>query len=91
MHWQEKAKCSGQPLERFVLDEGPGKVPSGDRDAAAEAACRGCPVAAVCAAEALEFSDVGVVRGGVWIPGVGMAGARRARGRLREVMLRRLR
>lgn len=74
MTWRKDAQCAGQPLSDFVLDTGVGRVPARQRRDQARRLCVGCPVVGECAADALEFEDRGVVRGGVWIPSPGHPG-----------------
>lgn len=67
MSWHSDAKCAGDTLTTYVLDQGPGKVVAHQRDVTAARLCTGCPVARDCLAEARQYGDVGVVRGGRWL------------------------
>lgn len=65
--WHTQAKCAGDDLDRYVLDDGPHWVINRDRDETARELCAGCPVATECLTEALADGDHGVVRGGQWL------------------------
>lgn len=67
MMWHQYAQCSGDDLTTYVLDGGPGKVDAPLRERTAARLCAGCPVMDQCLAEAYEYGDTGVVRGGRWL------------------------
>lgn len=87
--WRDRAKCRGTDPAEYDVDRTTvwGKTPGPDRwpawlDRLNEwvqrgTVCDGCPVVALCAADAAEHRDGGVIRGGIPIPhpsGDGIAG-----------------
>ena len=60
--WKLRAKCRGESTDKFDLDV-IGLRYNALRDYANQV-CRGCPVMAQCAADALRQDDRGVIRGG---------------------------
>lgn len=70
--WWESAACRHADPTDFDCDRRRHNVPTPEfRAAYARYACLGCPVMAQCAADALDGSGRGTVRGGVWLPARG--------------------
>lgn len=69
MSYPLDAKCRGQAVEQYVLDEPrtAHHCHEDDRDARAAKLCAGCPVIPECAARALITRDSGIVRAGLWL------------------------
>lgn len=65
--WTVRAKCRGDDVARYVLDEDPHYVHPSERESRASALCAGCPVKRECASAALANDDWGVVRAGLWL------------------------
>lgn len=80
--WHEQAKCAGDELAKYSLDEAPYFVEPHHRAEAAAALCAGCPVMEDCAADALLHHDRGVVRAGEWLRYTGANPGRDRRDRL---------
>ncbi|MEJ4100718.1 WhiB family transcriptional regulator [Corynebacterium mastitidis] len=75
--WHERALCARARQPRLWDEPGSGPEPRWVKLVRAVELCQDCPVAALCAAEGLAHKDVGVIRGGVILPGAGMTGAKR--------------
>ena len=61
--WHELAECARHRCNPSLEGTPPKKL-----QRVARSYCAGCPVMAECAAEALQNTDTGVVRGGMFIP-----------------------
>ncbi|KQB84949.1 WhiB family transcriptional regulator [Corynebacterium oculi] len=75
--WHERALCARAKNPKLWDEPGPGNEPRWVKLVRAVELCQDCPVAALCAAEGLAHKDVGVIRGGVTLPGSGMTGSTR--------------
>ncbi|WP_083912313.1 WhiB family transcriptional regulator [Corynebacterium mastitidis] len=75
--WHERALCARTKHPKQWDEPGPGNEPRWVKLVRAVELCQDCPVAALCAAEGLAHKDVGVIRGGVILPGSGMTGSTR--------------
>ena len=59
--WRDRAKCRGRNPRYWDLA---GRTHL-DAETAARTICRGCPVIAECALDAIDHGDAGVIRAGV--------------------------
>lgn len=65
--WTTRAKCRGDNPDKYDLDKV--NLTPGQLTGYAALLCRDCPVARICAQDALHYRDTGVIRGGVAIRG----------------------
>lgn len=72
--WHERALCAASRRPDLWDEPGPGNQPRWAKWVGAVTLCQGCPVADLCAAEALDHGDRGVIRAGVIIPSATLSG-----------------